>query len=182
MHLIEEWRQIEGYEGYYEVSNLGNIRSVDRVVPQKNNCVKAIHGRLIRQSTHYKTGYKSVMLSKNGVHKRLSVHRLVGKAFLPNPDNLPEINHKDENKANNSVDNLEWCDHSYNNRYGTIPQRKSEWSSKRVEQFDLITGDVIATFPSGTVAARTLGFPQTSISACCHGKTNHCRGYGWRFI
>lgn len=101
---MEEWKNVIGYEGLYEVSNKGNVRNVRR-------------NKLLRLQKNQ--GYIRVGLSKNGIKTWLRVHRLVAQAFLPNPDNLPQINHKDEDKTNNSVDNLEWCTAKYNNTYGT---------------------------------------------------------------
>ena len=101
---MEEWKNVIGYEGLYEVSNKGNVRNVRR-----NTLLKL-------SKTNY--GYIQVYLYKNGIRTGLKVHRLVAQAFIPNPDNLPEVNHKDENPINNSVNNLEWCDHKYNVNYG----------------------------------------------------------------
>ena len=101
---MEEWKNIIGYEGLYEVSNIGNVRNVRR-------------NTLLRLSKN-KYGYIQVWLYKNGIKTGLKVHRLVAEAFLPNPDNLPQVNHLDEDKTNNSVDNLEWCDQKYNVNYG----------------------------------------------------------------
>lgn len=114
----EVWKDIEGYEGLYQVSSFGNVRSLDRVVPMKNGRCKAIKGRPMktRDNGH---GYIAVTLRKYNVPQMLYIHRLVGNAFLENPHNYPEINHKDEVKSNNNVANLEWCDHVYNNTYGT---------------------------------------------------------------
>ena len=101
----EIWKDIKGYEGLYQVSNLGNIKSIRT---NKN----------LLFEENYK-GYLRVSLCKNGKHKHYKVHRLVGIAFIPNEYNLPQINHKDENKHNNAIDNLEWCDNWYNNHYGS---------------------------------------------------------------
>ena len=113
---MEEWKKIPGYEGLYEVSNMGNVRNVRR-------------NKLLRLS---KTNnrYIRVSLCKNGIKTGLTVHRLVAEAFLPNPDNLPEVNHKDEDKTNNRVENLEWCDHKYNMNYGTRNIRAKETAIK----------------------------------------------------
>ena len=100
---MEEWKNIIGYEGLYEVSNIGNVRNVRR-------------NTLLKLSKNQ--GYIQVHLYKNGIRTGLKVHRLVAEAFIPNADNLPQVNHKDEDKTNNSVDNLEWCDHKYNVNYG----------------------------------------------------------------
>ena len=114
--MMEEWKKIPGYEGLYEVSNMGNVRNVRR-------------NKLLRLS---KTNnrYIRVSLCKNGIKTGLTVHRLVAEAFIPNPDNLPEVNHKDEDKTNNRVENLEWCDHKYNMNYGTRNIRAKETAIK----------------------------------------------------
>ena len=102
---MEEWKNVIGYEGLYEVSNKGNVRNVRR-------------NKLLRLPKNY-YGYIQVCLYKNGISTGFLVHRLVAQAFIHNPDNLPQVNHKDEDKTNNNVDNLEWCDQAYNNLYGT---------------------------------------------------------------
>lgn len=114
--MKEMWKDIPGYEGLYQVSNLGNIRSLKYA---GGNKVK-----LLKQATT--NGYKQVQLSKNGKGKNHLVHRLVAIAFIPNPNNLPVVNHKDENPSNNNVDNLEWCTQEYNINYGTRNERASE--------------------------------------------------------
>ena len=120
-HLLalpyEVWRDIKGYEGLYQVSNLGRVKSLERYV-------KGIYGlRKVQQKimsiARIRTnGYMQVHLTKNGIAKKYQVHRLVAEAFIPNPNNLPIVNHKDENKINNCVWNLEWCTYSYNLTYG----------------------------------------------------------------
>lgn len=112
--MIEEWRPIEGYEGLYEVSNTGQVRSLDRY--DERNCFR--EGRILKLYTR-KGGYLFVQLHLNGKGKNYLVHRLVAIAFIPNPDNLPEVNHLDEDKTNNRVENLEFCDRKYNINYGT---------------------------------------------------------------
>ena len=120
-----EWRPIEGYEGLYEVSNTGQVRSFDRYVKYSNGRIHLHKGKVLSPSIRY-DGYLVVLLSYNGKHKMFSVHRLVAEAFIPNPDNLPQVNHKDEDKTNNSVENLEWCDNKYNMNYGTRKRRVIE--------------------------------------------------------
>ena len=115
---MEEWRSIPGYEGLYEVSNLGRVRSVERCDRFNRKIVSKI------LKPNYVSGYLRVGMYKNKTFKYYLIHRLVAQAFLPNPDNLPEVNHKDEDKSNNRVDNLEWCDRSYNMNYGTVQQRR----------------------------------------------------------
>lgn len=136
--MEEVWKPISGYENYYEVSSLGRIRSVDRytkfvreglLVNRKTN------GYLLSQTLDGKGNYLQVNLSKNGKSKSELVHRIVAKAFIENPNNLPEVNHKDENKTNNAVSNLEWCDHYYNNHYGT-KETASRGMKNSMNKFD----------------------------------------------
>ena len=124
MRTIKEiWKPIPGFEGYYEASNLGRIRSINEInvfvrkdgkeIRRKHNC------KILKPIFDGKKFYLQVSLSKNGVSKRYLIHRLIAKTFIDNPLNLPEVNHKDEDKTNNCVSNLEWCDHKYNNNYGS---------------------------------------------------------------
>lgn len=126
--MQEFWRDIKGYEGLYQISNFGNVKSVERIVKRGTN-FKPVCERVLK--TGDKDGYKYVILSKNGKTKTGWVHRLVAQAFIPNPDKLPCINHKDENPSNNRVDNLEWCDREYNVNYGTCPLRISKANKGR---------------------------------------------------
>lgn len=111
----EIWKDITNYEGLYQVSNFGRVKSLKRIRKSKNNSPSIVNERILSQKNT--KGYKSVSLSKNSKLKTFSVHRLVAQSFLDNPNNLPQINHKDENKTNNMVDNLEWCDAKYNTNY-----------------------------------------------------------------
>ena len=119
--MIEEWRSIEGYEGLYEVSNTGRVRSLDRY-DNRNYFRK---GKVLSPGKDT-VGYLFVILTCNGKRKAINVHRLVAKAFIENPDNLPQVNHKDEDKTNNNVDNLEWCTAKYNNKYGSRKDKVRE--------------------------------------------------------
>lgn len=107
--MIEIWRQIPGYEGFYEVSSFGRVRNVKS-------------GKILRPGLHH-SGYLNCVLSVNGNKNTFVIHRLVAQAFIPNPLGLPQVNHKDEDKTNNNVDNLEWCTAKYNVNYGTIKNR-----------------------------------------------------------
>ena len=115
--MEEIWKDIEGYEGLYEVSSYGRVRSLGQFVNHNYGGYAYRKGRILKPGLGSKK-YLSVTLSKNGIQKQYSVHRLVAQAFIPNINNLPIINHKDENKLNNCVDNLEWCDYKYNVNYG----------------------------------------------------------------
>lgn len=115
----EIWKDIEGYEGIYQVSNLGNVRVLDRIVNSaiKNNDKVKRKGQILKQ--YNKRGYLQVTLTVSNKRKYFNVHRLVAQAFIPNPNNLPQVNHRDENPKNNCVNNLEWCSAKYNANYGT---------------------------------------------------------------
>lgn len=172
----EEWRDIKGYEGLYQISSWGRVKSMNYLKTGKEK---------IRSLNNGKDGYLLINLSKNGESKRFRVHRLVAMAFIPNPDNLPEVNHKDENKLNNCVSNLEWCTAKYNQNYGTCRKRILEKvingkCSKTVLQCDL-DGNIIAEYPSGKEVKRKLGFCNSLISMCCSGKYKYAYGYIWRY-
>lgn len=182
---MEIWKPVKGYEGFYEVSNFGKIKSVavfshtaGKVVMRKIPMV------LKPETTH--DGYKRVLLSLFGKKKKYSVHRIVAAAFIPNPNNYPVVNHKDEDTANNKADNLEWCTAKYNSNYGTLPKRISERCkndpriSKEVVQFS-IDGDIINTFPSINEASRQTGAPAEVISRCCKRKARTSGGFRWAY-
>lgn len=118
----ENWKPIKGFEGFYEISDLGRVRSIDRVVEfnRRNGTVvsRRTKGRLLHPGFDGKKNYLHVTLSRGKIRTVAMLHRLVAEAFIENPNALPEVNHKDEDKTNNAVDNLEWCDHIYNNNYG----------------------------------------------------------------
>lgn len=128
--MTEEWRPINGFDGRYEVSDMGNVRSFC-VVGSNDKRIDRDNPMMMTQCDNGH-GYKCVKIRVDGHVKGLYVHRLVAEAFIPNPQNLPCINHKDEDKSNNVVDNLEWCTHKYNSNYGTIRQRLSEINKGKV--------------------------------------------------
>lgn len=111
------WSEIKGFEGHYQVSDDGQVKSMERTIIMKNGRRKTIHEHIMPQKDNGK-GYKQVILSKDGNIYHKYIHRLVAEAFIPNPDNLPCINHIDEDRGNNKAENLEWCSYSYNVNYG----------------------------------------------------------------
>ena len=120
-------KPVVGYEGYYEVDQFGRVFSVERVISVDDNgrkYEKPVSGKQMKQCLK-NNGYKSVSLTKGGATKAFYVHRLVAEAFIPNPDNLPMVNHKDEDKTNNFLENLEWCTAQYNNTYGNKAKRQA---------------------------------------------------------
>lgn len=176
--MKEVWKDVQGYEGLYQVSNQGRVKSLDRMEKWKGS-VRRRKGRLMA-TREDKDGYFVVGL-RNGmgqITKR--VHRLVAEAFLPNPNSLPEVNHKDENKGNNHVDNLEWCNNKYNIHYGTGIERRSKQKRKKVIQYDL-DNKKINEFDSITEAANTIDKGTSRISACCKGIRKTAYGYIWRY-
>lgn len=170
MKNVEIWKDIQGYEGLYQVSNHGNIRSFQ---PKGNGSIP--HGMKL----HEKRGYYQVGLRNNSKKKYFAVHRIVATAFIPNKDNLPCINHKDENKLNNHVENLEWCTYAYNNTYGDRIERVKSKTSVAVMQFDLC-GNFIARYPSLADAQRATGVLAGNISACLSGKYAQANGFVWK--
>ena len=124
--MKEIWKDIAGYEGYYQVSNLGRVKSIERLIAYTNSKGVVSHfpveEKIIAQRTD-KGGYQRASLKKDKVRKLCLVHRLVAQAFIENPDNLPLVNHKDENRGNNNAMNLEWCTSKYNHNYGNARER-----------------------------------------------------------
>lgn len=189
----EIWRDIPGYEGVYQASNMGNIRSVRRYVHHYKGGSKLVKERILKTSvrTTGHSGYKQVVvclgLGEKGKHKTEIVARLVALAFIPNPENLPEMNHKDENSLNNIWTNLEWCNGNYNKNYGTRNERISKkmtnhkMLSKQVVQLDF-DGNVIAEYPSISEVERVLGYNNSAISRCYRGGRPTAYGFVWRYL
>lgn len=176
---MEQWKAIAGYDGQYEVSNLGRVRSLksgkEKILrPNKNN-----------------NGYLLVYPYKDGKTRGLLIHRLVAEAFIPNPQGLETVNHKDEVKTNNSVDNLEWMSRKDNINYGSRNKCAGKAISKininnpafskQVQMFDKSTGELLATFPSTHEAGRVTGIASQHIGECCRGKHKSSGGYVWRY-
>ena len=173
--MIEIWKDIKDYEGLYQVSNFGQILSLHYNRSRKCKLLKLIKTKF---------GYLRVQLFKDGKGKMFIVHRLVAETFLKNPDNLPQVNHIDENKENNRVDNLEWCTSEYNINYGTRNEKVSKTmtngkTSKKVLQFSL-TGEFIREWESTQECGRN-GFNQGNISSCCLGERKSADGFKWQY-
>ena len=175
----EIWKQIAGYEELYEISSFGNVRSLDRVVPHTTKRQKRCAGKTISHDINW-AGYHRVTLFKEHKRTRYAVHRLVAEAFVPNINNLPQINHKDENPHNNCASNLEWCDNKYNINYGTRTERASSHLRKPVLQLDM-NGAVVGRYISQNEAERQTGILQSCISRVCLGGARQSGGYIWRY-
>ena len=175
---MEIWKDVAGFEGFYQISNMGNVRSMERLVSfgKQKRTVPAIE-RIKRTD---KRGYLTVTLSKENKIKNAKIHRLVAEAFVPNPHNLPEVNHKDENKQNNCADNLEWCEHLYNAIYGTKLERQREKKSIPIVQCDL-NGNHLREYASAKQAELDLKGKNTgNINKCLKGETKTAFGYKWK--
>lgn len=164
---IEQWRSVKGYEGLYEVSNLGRIKSL---------CARTNTRILIRKPVPDKDGYLTICLKKNGKVRCFKIHRLVAQAFIPNPNNLPQINHKDEDRKNNKVSNLEWCNCKYNNNYGSKPSKCFKPINKLAED-----GTIIKSYISVNEAATDNGLEPSLISPVLNGRRKHAGGYKWEY-
>lgn len=178
---MEVWRTIQDYDEY-EVSSFGRVRSKDRTYVDSWGRTYHKQGQLIKQEIQIsKTGYSQVMVgisSKNKMH-RLIVARLVAKTFIPNPENLPQVNHIDENSLNNNVDNLEWCTAKYNSNYGTAIKRRSAAKRRKLNVFNS-EHTLIDTVSSGVEASKKYNVSRSSISISCHSHTK-VRGYYFEF-
>ena len=162
-----------------------------KIIEEYPNYAVTVKGEVFNVLTHHKlipyvnTGYEYVSLRKDGNTKKMRVHRLVANAFLPNPENLPVVNHKDENKLNNKLGNLEWCTHRYNAMYGTHAPSNNikiaqELLKKRVSQIS-IKGEMVANYKSITEASQKTGISRSLISHCCCGDCKTAGGYIWQY-
>lgn len=187
---MEIWKDIKGFEGYYQVSNYGNIKSLTRF-----DGIRERQGQEIKQSLKY-NGYLQVGLRKNSERKFCSVHRLVAIHFLDNPENKLQVNHIDCNKQNNNINNLEWTTSKENLYHAKINGLRNNMpkgekhpnfgkygehskSAKKVVRYNRDTGE--AKLYNAKILAKEDGFDVTSISKCCHKKLKTHKGYEWYF-
>ena len=166
--MLEIWRDIKNYEGIYEVSNLGRIKSISR-----NGTIK--ENRILKPNKVM--GYSQVGLQKYGTRKHKKIHRLVAEAFIPNPENKKEVNHKDGNKANNCVDNLEWVTTSENQLHSYYELKNN---IKSVIQLSL-NNEIIKEWESIAKVEQELKISNADICKCCKGKRKTAGGYKWRY-
>lgn len=173
-----KWKDIEGYEGLYQISDTGIVKSLARV--RKTSSFYIQKERFLNNNVK-DNGYLYVILCKNGTKKQFFVHRLVANAFICNPNEYPIVNHKDENPQNNNVENLEWCTYHYNNNYRSIGRRRNVKRLKPINQYTS-DGEFVKEWQSSRDIHEVLGFNQTSITNACSGVNNHrLRGSIWRY-
>lgn len=188
---LEIWKDIRDYEGLYQGSNLGRARSLDRWVKGKNGSMQFKKGKILNPAPT-KDGYFRVGLYKNGKVKNFRVNRLVAEAFLEIPEELKhlkgtrylQVNHKDENKQNNSVNNLEWCSAKYNVNFGTRAKRAAKKMtngklSKKVYQYTL-DGQFVREWESTAECGRN-GYNHGAVAACCRGELKKYKDFIWKY-
>ena len=175
----EFWRDINGYEGLYQVSNYGRVKRLAGLRVYESGLRKYLDERLLKPKSD-KDGYLLVGLAPKS--KTLKVHRLVAEAFILNPNNYPCVNHKDENKQNNCVEILEWCTTKYNNNYGTAKKRSGLAHRKPIIMIS-IDGEILKRFQFIKQAENELGIKgaSTLIVRCCKGYNKSAYGYKWRY-
>lgn len=195
---MENWKDVPGYEGLYQVSNLGRVRSLPHICRGKR-----IPGKLRKVHLEQATGYLSVGLSKNGIRKTITVHRLVALAFVPNPTGEATVNHKNEIKTDNRAENLEWMSLADNLRYGTHVQRATankpdmrgeknprfgKYGKDAISHKGRVVGtskrdpDVVVEFETAADAARILKVSSGQLCDAINGKAKSCGGYYWRRV
>lgn len=190
MDIVEEWRPIVGFEGHYEVSNKGNVRSLDRTVFELNGKRKRYIKGIILKPSKDKDGYSFVRLHTQGKgYTSFKVHRLVALTFIQNQNNLPCVNHIDFNRSNNSVENLEWCsskqNYEHSRRAGRIHTNKGmrgkAWKSTRLLLMFDLEGNYIRSFYGAREAANFLGFKSfVNIYSYLSGKRKNAYGHLWK--
>lgn len=182
--IFEEWRPIKRFENYYMISNTGRVKSIDRIGYQKNRygtTSKYLHKGKILKTQQQKNGYITIDLHFDGNVERFFVHRLVAEAFLRKPYGKNYVNHKDNIKNNNCVNNLEWCTQSENIQYAYDNGRKEGPNKRKIMQCDM-NNNVIKIWDSLADACRELNLYTSNISKVCQGKRTHAGGYKWKYV
>ena len=190
--MAEEWRDIKGYEGYYQVSNMGRVRSLDRIVKSRPGRTRIARGRVM--SPGYCCGYLKVVLYKDKKYRNALIHRLVAEAFIEPIEGKPHVDHINGNKHDNRVENLRWVTISENNLYANYEQGLCDKEKQRQHGFDTVKRFGTATppkpvirsdgavFESVSAAARAIGTSQGNVSSMLRGRTKTCKGYTFKFV
>ena len=172
MNDKEIWKNVVGYEGLYQVSSLGRVRSLEHIDSNGHPVKERVLASFLNRN-----GYRKANLYRDRNRKQVSIHRLVAAAFLDNPDNLPEVNHIDEDKSNNAVSNLEYCTVLYNNTYGTRLERVAK--ALECPICAITSSGQRHYFDSVNEAARVLGLKRQGITNCLHGRRKHHGGFSF---
>lgn len=177
--MQEIWKDILGYEKLYQISNFGNVKSLDK----KDSLGRRVKGKQM-MPIFRKDGYLDITLHKDGKCKHFLIHRLVAQMFIKNSNNYKEINHKDEDKTNNNINNLEWCSRSYNINYGVANKKRRKTllnkRGKTVFKYDK-DNNLLQSYPSLQQATRETKINQSHISQCCNNKRKTAGGFVWRY-
>lgn len=177
---MEEWKDICGFEGYYQISSAGRVRSLDRYARVCGGGKRLVKGKILKP-IRCTNGYLEISLNKGGERRVFLVHRLVANHFIENKSNFPEVNHKDEVIDNNCVENLEWCTSKYNANYGTRNERMMIGrETKPINQFH-INGKLIKRWDCMMDACREYGADVSSMIRVCKGKQKTCKGFKWEY-
>ena len=177
--LVEVWKPIMGYEGLYEVSNLGNVRSLDRMGKGRGNSMKLHKGKLLNPC-YDNNGYLCVVLSKNGKAKKVRLHQLIAQAFIPNPENKPCIDHINTIRDDNRIENLRWCTQKENLNNPISIEKQKEVQGVSVLQIGT-DGELIKVWKSIIEAERALCFAHGNICRVCKGIYKTLGGFKWKY-
>lgn len=183
----EIWKDIPGYENLYQISSMGKVKSLRRTVKYKNGAIHIVNEKILKPSKD-REGYLRIFLCKEGINKNMLVHRLVCESFLKNPYNLPEVNHRNEIKTDNRLENLEYCDRKYNVNYGTGNERRAKelskvkkgvYNTKKSKPVKCLENGKI--YPSISEVHRQFGFSQGNICECCNKKRKSAYKLHWEW-
>jgi len=177
--MKEIWKDIPNYEGYYQASNTGRIKSIDRVVKAKGNGLVLKKGKVLSQQTS-NDGYFQISLCCKSVKKYFRVHRLIALTFIDNPKGLPVVNHKNRKTKDNAVENLEWCTIQYNCTYMDAHLKGSEKRSHKIGQYSK-DGELLNKFKSISITSN-YGFNPGKVSMVCNGQRKHHKGFIFKRI
>ncbi|MBO5138700.1 MAG: HNH endonuclease [Bacilli bacterium] len=177
---MEDWKDIKGYEGYYQISSLGRVKSLTRVVVCKNKHKFTCREKILKLNT--RNGYYVVNFQKEGLKRSFQIHRLVAIHFINNPQNKPQVNHIDGNKKNNNVNNLEWVTikENINHAFNIGLSSKIRHNNKPVLQFDK-NMNFIKEYVSACSAENETNINHSNISRCCRGIYKQTGGYIWKY-
>ncbi|AVR44797.1 hypothetical protein C7S20_05675 [Christiangramia fulva] len=175
----EKWEPVKGYEALYEISNIGRVKRLERTFTCSRGIIYHLKEKILSSKPNKTSGYVTVNLSKDGIKTNHSVHRLVAELFVDNPHNNNVVNHKDENRSNNTAENLEWVTHGENIAYNGAFQKGREKVKKKVYQFSL-DGALINTYSYAGAVAKD-GFTPNAVTQVCLGNKKSHKGYFWKY-